>query len=180
MEKTTSKATLRRFFGKKNKMSFHNSLQMADWSFLAVLSDISMLADKFIDIITNPLNKIFPLRKYHVKSKPPVTWYNDSLRSMKETLSAVKTVCAVTNCPEDLAVFKTMEKQYSSALTTAKKKSYELFLSTSTNFSKDSWKLIHFERSKCLGNTKIDQNLTSTAFNQYFCNIAKDIICVLS
>lgn len=153
-----------------------NLLSNLDWSiFENPYYNASFLSEFLVNTYSTLINTVFPLQKVNVNSKPPVRWFTDSLRNMRDLLSCIKTICNSTRHPEHIALYNSLKKDYKLQISSTKKLAYDNFISDSDNKARDSWKLINFERNKS-NSTKLEHNISPDSFNIYFTQIADKII----
>ena len=170
-----SQVTLRRRITNNGIANFRDSLSKINWSiFSGNKYDATFLSEFLVKNFQSLVHKHFPLKKCFLTDKPPVKWFNDSIRNMRDTLSSVRLVSIVTKDPQHITLYKSLYKDYRNEITICKKKAYNNFLENSNNKVKDSWKLINHTRNK--SSTTFKSNITHDGFNDFFSGVAENII----
>lgn len=106
----------------------------------------------------------------------PVFWYTDELKTMRDTLQAIKTVCNVTGNISDWNIYRAHRNAYRKCIVKAKRSAYDNYIASAENRQKNCWKIINSERlgNKTTSNNKT--NLTSDEFNLHFCQIVDKML----
>lgn len=153
-----------------------DSLSLTNWSFFDNPNySVDDLSDFLVNTFKGLIETHLPLKKTYYQTNPPVKWFNETLRNKRDTLSSVKLICNSTQDPADIAVYKILRKDYRYCIDKAKKCAYNNFINESDNKSRDSWKLINFERNK--GNSEnTDSFFSEKTFNDFFTSTADNII----
>ncbi|VEN35317.1 unnamed protein product [Callosobruchus maculatus] len=152
--------------------AFKHEIRKVDWSIFSNHGYDSEYLANFLTGVFDQLIKLnFPLRKQNHCNKPPVNWFSDSLKNMRDTLSAIKTVAEVT---KDFAAYKQYKSLYLKEIREAKKAANDNFLMRSDNIARDCWKIVNFGRdaSRC----KLTPNFSPNEFNAYFIDAPKQIV----
>ena len=169
-----------RNLSKKNLNNFNKSVQKINWDiFYKDESNANLLTDFVLSTFSNLIDTHFPFKEISVKTNPfiPTGWFTDNLRSMRTTLTALKTISDVTKSPQDFGVYKLFKKNYRREINNAKFNSYRQYLTNSKNKSKDSWKLIKHESNNV--RKSIECKVEAEDFNEFFCTVSSTIISSL-
>lgn len=110
--------------------------------------------------------------------KPPVNFFTDELRMMRDTLSSLKTIYDSDKDPLSKSAFTEFRKEYKAAIIKAKKTANDSFILKSNNKSRASWKIINFDRNHKKFQNK-NGNISPDEFNDFFINMAENIIKTL-
>lgn len=174
VHKNDSSHIWRRNIGSKGIDKLKVSLNNIDWSLFNknLNYKANFLAEFLVNTFSSLIESHFPLKKCKINHNPPVQWFNDSLRNMRDRLSCIKTI---SNCTRDFNLYNTLKKDYKSKVVEAKKTAYDNFINSSDNKARDSWKLINFERKKSTSNSP-EHNISPESFNMYFTTIAEHCI----
>lgn len=121
---------------------------------------------------------MFSKKKVHERIKPPVSWFNDSLREIRANLSCIKAICDCTKNAEDYAAYRAYRNHYRYRLNTVKKTAYNKYISESENKPKSSWQIINHELNK-KPKTQVIPDVPIQIFSNFFANVAENIISCL-
>ena len=112
----------------------------------------------------------FPIKQCdRHNNKPIVSWFNESIRKMRDTPASVKIICNVTRNLNHLQIYKDLLKSYKHEINITKKAAYDQHIANSDNKPRDAWKLINYERNNNHSSkTQIDPSLPQDDFNNYF------------
>lgn len=72
------------------------------------------------------------------KNCPPVNYFTDELKNIRNTLCAIKLINDVTKDPVILETYKRYCKKYRNCIETTKKCEYNQFINMSVNKSRDA------------------------------------------
>lgn len=119
---------------------------------------------------------MFSLKKKFIESsRPPVNFFNDTLRTMRDQLSAIKTISDVSKNPQDREIYKICKKHYKITINLTKKSAYENYLKNAACKPKAAWILINYERN-CSSKKANNCNITPEEFQNYFSSIVSNIL----
>ncbi|XP_074036577.1 uncharacterized protein [Leptinotarsa decemlineata] len=155
---------------------FRESLKSIDWGIFENTNlGINFLANFLVDTYADYVAVHFPYKRYKIGEKPPVIWYNNSLKEKRDTLSIVKCIYDTKKNPTDKVAYNSLKKSYRKELKEAKRNSYGHYISTSENKSKASWQIINYELNR---KTKSNPEtpIFETSFNAHFTSVAENII----
>lgn len=137
------------------------------------------MTDYIVGVLQRGIRRCLPLRRQSSVTRPPVKWFNESLKSMRKTVTAVKIVADASGEQRDRVAFNQLRSMYRSELCAAKKNAYAECLNCSQNKLKDGWKIINFERgrpTRCRGQ---NPPLSAAEFNAFFVSVADNIVKTL-
>lgn len=149
-------------------------LNNLSWDHFFQSDDADFLSEFLVSICQILVLKYLPLKPVRT-NQPPVRWFNNTLRRMREELSVVKLLGDSTGDAGYGELFKQMKKKYKQKVTLTKKEAYSNFLSNSSNISKDSWKIINYERNKTRTYSS-NKNISADNFNDFFISIVSKIV----
>ncbi|KAG5875485.1 hypothetical protein JTB14_019579 [Gonioctena quinquepunctata] len=169
------KVVLRRVLNTSSLGNFKQHLAEVNWDVYAQTKEIEPLSDFMITTLNTYVTKCFPFKQRKQDTPTPVKFSNDESRHKRDTLSALKTISASSRNPQHIEIFKSNRKHYNSPLKCAKRKAYDEYIQKSTNISRDSWRLINYERNS---SQSIDTycDLTADEFSDYYSKVAGNII----
>ena len=133
------------------------------------------MSEFLVNTYSSLINKHFPLKTCKINCKPPIQWFDNSLKKMRDTLCCIKTI---SNYTKDFQLYNILKTDYKSKIVESKKAAYDRFISNSDNKARDSWKLINFERNKSTSNSP-EHSISSDSFNNYFATTAERFIHLL-
>lgn len=166
----------KRILSNKNINKLRNILLGVNWSIFECPSyDVNFLSIFLVNTFQNSMNIAMPLKNISNENRPPVNWFNNCLRSMRDDLSKVKLISDVSKNPNDISIYNILKKEYRLHLNNTKKNAYDNYISSSSNKSKSSWQIINYERNKNPKNN-LATDLTCNKFNDFFTDIAENII----
>lgn len=173
-EKNKPKPIFRRQITERGITALRNSLTEINWDSLWIENqDCTLFASIFVDKLTVLLNKHFPLKKLYSKKKPPVQWFNNELRFLRDSLNNIKSICNFTGDFENYSILK---KYYRSRVKDCKKAAYDKFICEAENKPLNSWKLVNHERNSTKNKFKLcDNSISANSFNDYFSTIAANL-----
>lgn len=155
-------------------------LSLENWT---TFSNSNMNITVFVTFIIQTyqflVHKCFPLKTKSLFNKPPICWFNNNLRTMRDTLSAVKTVVNISQNPNDMLTYKLLRGDYKKAIKDTKKNTYSSYIQQSTNKPKDCWKLINYERNYSITSKFSSTDISASDFNVFFSSVADNIIKTL-
>lgn len=172
-----TKEVKRRRITKNGIAKLRASLSDLDWNiFSNNENSVDFLSNFLVNNYRSLVHQHFPQIKCTPgNSKPPIIWFNESLRKMRDTLSCVKLICNVTKNPDDFKMYKNLHKEYKFAINETKKAAYDQYIEKSENKSRDGWRLVNYERNH-KHSSKIDSTLSQDDFNNYFSTVADNIL----
>lgn len=173
----TAQRIYKRHYTKNSVNKLCNSLKEIEWRLLYDNEsiNINLTSNYLCTTYSNLIKKHFPLKRIiNSNKKSPVSWFNNNLRTLRETLTSVKTICNVTKKESDYRVYNNLRKNYKCALSEAKKLSYQNYITNSDNKAKASWNIINFERNK-VAKQQIAPTISENDFNIFFTGIADNI-----
>lgn len=141
--------------------------------------DPNVYASNFLNLLSNLSNKHLPIKNItNLKRKPPCSWFSETLRNMRDTLSSLQLICECTSNTEDYIAFNNFRKHYRRSLSEVKREKYNHYIKNSDNISKSSWNVINFELNRQKKPQHID--ITATSFSDYFKTVVEEIISSLT
>ena len=147
MLRVTSNKILTHNFSQKNIAQFRSALSTVNWSTFndcSVTSDV--LSECYLKNLSELIESHFPLTYIDLSPDgPPVKWFNEDLKAMRDNLLAVK---MISDYFRDYTLYKTLKKEYKFSIVRCKREACTSFLSESSNVSKDSWNIVNYERNK--------------------------------
>lgn len=155
-----------------------NMLADFDWKGLGLeLMDGENGMTGFVDVLLRCMSDCMTVKisEVRMEERSPVAWYTDELRSMRNTLMALKTVCNAGQSAADWHLFKSYRNAYRRRILETKKAAYNTFIMSSENRQKSCWKIINHER-KSNKNPNITSQITADQFNVHFVEVAEKII----
>ena len=146
-----------------------------DWTTFYCSDSGPWLASFLTDTFKALVNNSFPLKKILIgPQRAPVSWFNEELRTMRNTLNALKVVVDFFNDDSSLRAYKHYKKNYRETIVETKRASYTNFIQNSHNKSKDCWRLINFESNKNK-NTDVCP-IDPEKLNYFFATVAESLI----
>lgn len=164
------------------KLNFFNIISNTDW--FLVISDSSSFPDRFSmfhNHVVNSFKSAFPIR--NIKFQKPISqnnWYNEELRSMRETMRYLGDMYKKYQTDYLKTAFKNYRSLYNKTVKDAKIRCNDNYILQSSNKSKAMWNLINSRRSSLSTVRAADCEISPEEFNTYFQNVAKDLISGLS
>lgn len=171
----------RRKITKHGLEKLRESLTEMDWSsfFYYGIYDVDHFSNFIVSTFKHLVEMNFPVNKTIVNNrKPPVCWFNDYLRKMRDNIASVKLIYDVNKDQNVLSMYKLMKKHYQLEINKTKISAYDSYIRNSDNKMRDSWRLINYERN----NIKSNQQATCFSpdtFNDFFVTIASNLISTL-
>lgn len=157
------------------KIKFFNIISSTDFSFTKHAScDINTKFSTFMSILVSAIETSFPPRSKLSSKTNHVDWFNDDLKSDRDTLRLLSEL--YHNSPEDLAIrsaLKRFQSRYKRKLTAAKKKSYAKYIGKCPNKPKAYWNII--KSNKNSNTASKSPSVSPDIVNSNFANTAADI-----
>lgn len=150
-----------------------------NWDSLGLpLLDENAAMNSFIEAVCSGMSECAVL-KASVRSNTRssiVPWFNDSLRTMRDRLTALRTVCCVTNSDSDWRAYRAYRGEYRHSLAEAKRLSYSRFIENADNVQKNCWKVINSLRSNKRPVGRYDTTFSAEEFNNHFASAADKVL----
>ena len=148
-----------------------------DWLSMQTNCDVNTFATYLVTTYQRLIKLCFPLKKRIISNKCTISWFNDDLRRMRDSIAAIKIISDCTQDLSDKKAYQQARSLYKKSIMNAKQNAYSSYIAQSDNIPKDSWRFINCLRNKNKNNssqknTKFDAN----EFNSYFSNIADEIL----
>lgn len=155
----------------------HSVLENISWDFIYSDLGVNEKFQNFVSYLEAACVQAFPEKSYSTNTKKAngSTWFNETLREMREYLHFLFEISEQNNRPGDLQAYKEFKKTYDIAIKQAKKNSNDQMIKTSKNPIKSMWNIINTHRGVNKSKT-IDPNITPDNFNEYFTNISQKVI----
>lgn len=156
---------------------FNNLIQDLDWGFLDS-PDLSLeyKFKFFIESLQELVVNCFPEKKVLCRNNSfTLQWFNNDLRSMRNTLSFMSDACRNSNDPRLLSNLKSYRKRYRFAIANAKKSAANNFIMRSKNPTYSAWKIVGSYRQKLYLSDNVKVNVTADQFNRFFVNIPHNL-----
>lgn len=165
----------RRVITTRNIADLRSCLRMLQWgNFYKAESDVDSLADFLSTTFFYFISKVCPVKRIELKSGCPVKWFNEDLKQMRNTLTAIKTIAEVSGRPGDQVAYKAYRKLYFKNVKETKRQAHNNFIQNSENISRDVWRLINYYRGSNRG--PADCSISSEQFNVFFTEVADEIV----
>lgn len=160
-------------------MKLKRAMSLIDWEGFSLGS---MSAESSVCLFLNVVQHF--VQEYSITKKVeerhgqlPVQWFSRKLMRMRDALSAVKTVCAVTGGREDWEVYKHLKRDYRKEIEKAKLEACSNFILNAENKSKNCWRLINSHRSTASGSMLGGVTpIKPDDFNEFFVGAPGDIV----
>lgn len=160
----------------------YNTIEAVDWNCVtAAEGNVDARFQVFSDIIADGMETSFPIKSKLINSRArgaSVNWFNDRLREMRERLRMINLI----NKQNPVLVPKQMvtdyKRKYRLEVSATKKAAYDDFVNRATNRQSAMWNIIKTNSNSkppCPPTTA----LNSESFNNFFINIAEDIVAEL-
>lgn len=152
------------------------SYMKTELSNISSISDVNDGTNKIMDIIKTGMYRSFPTKTKRTleKNEDLIHWYNDDLRRMRETLCLINESLEITPTPEMLMFRNDYRSRYRSQIAFCKVQATSRFITSSSNPSRDTWKVLNNFRATKL--RPYNDEISPEDFNEYFSRIAKTII----
>lgn len=140
--------------------TFHGFVSEISWDFInQVCIGVDEKFDIFIDELCEAYLWSFPEKTYRDRSDQAnnLSWFNDSLRNMRETLRFLSDRTRMSGLVQDQIELENFKNKYKQALKAAKIGSNDRLISTAKNPVKRMWQIIDQFRGKT-PNKNIDTN----------------------
>ena len=128
-----------------------------------------------MSIIVNAIDSVFPEKSRIVKRPKvnPIAWFDDNLRHMREHLHFLHEYHKRNPTHDNKAILNNFRSTYRCAIIEAKKISNDNFIVNHNNPQQAMWKIVNGHKQ-----TPDDPsvNISCDDFNNYFANIAEEII----
>lgn len=168
----------------QNLSSLFNELISINWGQITNSNEsVEKNFQCFINKITTKIDKCLPTKTKLVKGHTQgirVNWFNDGLREMRERL---KTLSIINRANPRLVSRETVgsyKKRYKVEINKAKRSAHDSVINNSYNKSQTMWNIIKSNSNITLSSQAcVDSNLNSQIFNDYFVNIAENIVQTL-
>lgn len=163
------KTKIGRLFSKKNYQNFTNVCSSLSW--LSVLNAESPF-DDFHRQITNTFVKCFPLQK--IKKKNKKSWITRGIRVSSGNFRSLQMIRKFTDNPLFLVYFNKYKSIYRNLIEIAKQKFYQKKLKSSSNITRENWKIINELTGK---NSRVTSktDLNPNDLNDFYCTIAQKL-----
>ena len=162
----------------RGMLKFHYIISNTSWDFIG--SDefnVECKFVKFMDVLEQSYKSLFPKKKYIVRSDQSnqVSWFNEEIRGMREHLKLLDEISRqYNNCyfRHEYVQYKT---QYRRAIKKAKIARNDNLMRSSNNPGRCMWQIIKNNQGNYF---KLSETckLTSNDFNNYFSNIAHNLV----
>lgn len=164
---------------KKGIVEMGDLLRNESWSFLE--SDSAVLSfTKFFQIFLSYRDAAFPLSKYKPTKnaqEPGAEWFGEELQVLRRELQILSDMSRETECQRLQAERNALRNRYRTEINNSKKQANSNYIRNSDNITKASWKLIKKHTPK--GNPKPSMNINPNEYNDYFADIAENLIKAL-
>lgn len=171
-----NKVTLYRPITQMGLFNLYHRLENEDWSFICnVRSDLNIKFELFINKIVAHIEVAFPLKSKNKSPKHVIKWFNEDLKSDRETLSFLANL---KNKYPTIEYFKhsyfVFRKFYRNKLEIAKNEANANFIKKSENKAKAAWNIINAKRKNIQELNEVD--IKANDFNSFFVTVAKDLL----
>lgn len=156
----------------------YNLVESINWEFINdPNADCELKLNRFVNLITEAVEISLPIKSKSMnsfQSGKKVNWYNDRLKRMRETLNFLKETKKrnpelITN--ETVHDYKI---RYRNEISETKRKAHDEYINNSSNAQSAIWDIIKSNTRK--SNTPIVDDLNANDFNNFFVNIADEVI----
>lgn len=132
----------------------------------------------FFDVVTSYMSQCGVIKSVRVREQDsfPVNWYTEELKSMRNTMEALKTVCSVTQEASDWDSFRAYRNVYRVQLKRAKRSACSDFIRSAENRQKSCWRLINSVRSSSGQVLGRKSPFTADEFGSHFIDSIKQIL----
>lgn len=110
------------------------------------------------------------------EERSPVYWFTDELRSMRDTLQALKTVCTVTQKVSDWDTYRAYKNTYRGCIKQTKRSAYNNFISAADDRRRCCWRIINSESVSGRKQNRINVPLSADTLNSHFTRTAERIL----
>lgn len=159
----------------RGKCLMFQQLQVYDWSFVCSDWPIDQKFDMFMKSLIDSMKSAFPIRTYINKNESKeIKWFNQHIRKMRESLRLLTELYEIRPSPALGNHIKSFRNKYRNEINQTKQKAYSSYIINSGNIARASWQII---KSQNKSNTKTNESaLTADDFNDFFVNVADDLI----
>ena len=162
----------------KGKVLLYDKISEIRWDFFTNDSphDINTKFNIFQNKILSIFETCFPI-KYRTQpmcQSNGITWFNNSLRNMREHLAFLKDLYNQYKTPETLLQRNQYRNQYRHALRNTRIEAHDAYIRKSNNSCKSMWKIVNSFRNK--NKTEDIPDIGVNEFNIYFNNIPHKIL----
>lgn len=159
----------------KNNLFLYLDAALSSHKFTLV-GDINVDVNNLIKTIKDGISFSFPykLKRSSKNSNSPVNWFNNNIRTMRETLNLIDESLEERNTPNMLVFRNDFRSQYRRQIKFSKIMATSHYIQSSSNPSRDTWKLINNYRSE--KNKSYPHSFSPDDFNNFFSEIAKQLI----
>lgn len=161
----------------KGKFTFYNKISEINWDFIKENHyDINSKFNIFQNKILAEFENCFPI-KTKTQSKcnlGNITWFNESLKIMREHLSNLSDLYNQIKTPDLLLQRNQYRNKYRRALQNARVNANDNFIQKSNNSCKSMWQIVNSFRNK--SHIQDNHDIEPNEFNSYFNNIPHKIL----
>uniref|UniRef100_A0A6P7GL35 Uncharacterized protein LOC114340110 n=1 Tax=Diabrotica virgifera virgifera TaxID=50390 RepID=A0A6P7GL35_DIAVI len=162
----------------KGKNIFFNKVSEVNWDFIYEdNTDVELKFCHFMNILESCFLESFSQKKYRVRSdqSEKITWFTNDLQAMREHLKFLEEFYRQHKNDNNHHILKQFRNQYKNEIKKAKVRSNDQIILNSKNPQKTMWNMINKYRGKS-GSSLEDHKITPNQFNDYFSQIATNIV----
>ncbi|VEN51102.1 unnamed protein product [Callosobruchus maculatus] len=157
----------------------HNQIENINWQLLFDQdSNIEEKFSNFLDNIVHCVDSCLPMKSKLVdKSSPPkIYWFDDELKQLREKLVIMKQFHQAF--PELISreELNNLRNKYRYLIKIKRKNAVDMYINQASNKNLAMWNLIKQNGGKQTCSNKKSSTLNSDNFNEFFTNIAKNIV----
>lgn len=145
-----------------------------DWSILDCDLSVHIKFGVFMDSLSDAINMCFPEKYVTRKSNTIVSWFNQSLFNIRETLRFMKGALSSNSSPELRTAVGRYQAFYRSEIVSAKRRAHDAFLKRASCFSRGAWDIINGHKSA--QSIQPSEVLGAQAMCDYFSSMAGEVI----
>lgn len=149
-------------------------LHNESWRSVYDIKDPDLAFDNFLDTLNYYCDIALPLKKSRPNKNKSKKWFTPELSTIKNTLQLLYDVAKNTNNEANINNFNNYKKFYRNCLKTAKKQYNSNYINNCDNKSKAVWDVVKCELPT--SRQKVETKFTAQEFNEYFTNVASNII----
>lgn len=152
-------------------------LSTQNWSFVNNnCIDINNRFDMFVGVITDAIDLICPLRSrvINTTTQRKINWFSDDLRRLRNHLQFLQEYSNRHPTVENVLIFKSFKAYYAKELKKNKKQAHDNYIASHSNMQQAMWEIINTTRKS--NTEQVTEKVTSDAFNEYFANVALNIL----
>lgn len=169
-----TKPIFKRIITPKGLENIETLISTFDWTEFYNNSDPNSLAAYLTAQLRNTIEHNMPTKRISLSMHPPVKWFNNELKDMRNTLQAIKLISEHNGDENSLNAYKQFRTQYRNRVKEVKTSCYDNYILHSSNKIRDTWKLINFESNRV--RNRSEPPIEPDEFNNFFSTVAEDII----